>query len=194
MLLTPPAQKMNATAYRARALRTKSSFFASKAVVIEPSIKRLTASSRSYASGVSDKKQPLDPWNCLTFKASSSKSNGDIDSLLPVSGDENLSGWEISIKDNFCTVDMPTTCASRMLENFTSSFDATVVSLLRGAGAEFVGKTNLDEFAMGSANVHSHFGPVINPEGQDHPGQEPRAAGGSSGGAAASVRAGLCRV
>lgn len=90
---------------------------------------------------------------------------------------------------------MPTTCASKMLSDYTPSFDATVVSLLRRSGATLIGKTNLDEFAMGSANVHSHFGPVINPAAMDKSkDEEPRAAGGSSGGAAASVRAGLCRV
>ena len=60
-----------------------------------------------------------------------------------------LSGLSVAIKDNICTSDMPTTCSSRMLGNFTSPFDATVVKLLRDAGAFVVGKANCDEFGMG---------------------------------------------
>lgn len=130
-----------------------------------------------------------DRWNCLTHRAQTGESSTRGEQRGP------LAGWPISIKDNFCTADMPTTCASKMLSDYTPSFDATVVSLLRRSGATLIGKTNLDEFAMGSANVHSHFGPVINPAAMDKSkDEEPRAAGGSSGGAAASVRAGLCRV
>lgn len=101
--------------------------------------------------------------------------------------------WPISIKDNICTKDMPTTCSSKMLEGYMSPFDATVVSLLRTSGAKIVGKTNCDEFGMGSANINSTFGPVINPKSREED-RDMRVAGGSSGGAAASVAADLCKV
>ncbi|KAI0664525.1 amidase signature enzyme [Cubamyces menziesii] len=108
-----------------------------------------------------------------------------------------LSGVTIAVKDNICTKLLPTTCSSHMLENFTSPFDATVVSLISGNGATIVGKANCDEFGMGSLNVHSVHGPVVNPFGLkssldgNHP-AERRSAGGSSGGSAAAVAAGLC--
>ncbi|KAI0050952.1 amidase signature enzyme [Auriscalpium vulgare] len=106
-------------------------------------------------------------------------------------------GMPVAVKDNICTADAPTTCASAMLRDFTSPFDATVVKLLNNAGAAIVGKTNCDEFGMGSLNINSIHGPVVNPY-QPH-GQstlwedrERRAAGGSSGGSAAAVAAGMC--
>ncbi|KAI0358179.1 amidase signature enzyme [Trametes cingulata] len=115
---------------------------------------------------------------------------------LPGSSAGPLSGVTIAVKDNICTKALPTTCSSRMLENFVSPFDATVVSLLSDGGAEIIGKANCDEFGMGSLNVHSAHGPVINPFGmkgalEGRP-VERRSAGGSSGGSAAAVAAGSC--
>ncbi|KAI0628061.1 amidase signature domain-containing protein [Trametes polyzona] len=101
-----------------------------------------------------------------------------------------LANVSIAIKDNICTQSLPTTCSSRMLESFTSPFDATVVSLISRAGAGIVGKTNCDEFGMGSLNIHSAHGPVVNPFGLGS--GERRSAGGSSGGSAAAVAAGIC--
>ncbi|EKV08493.1 Glutamyl-tRNA amidotransferase, A subunit, putative [Penicillium digitatum] len=101
-----------------------------------------------------------------------------------------VDGRLISIKDNICTRDLPTTCASGILNKFTSPFNATVVDQLEAAGAIVAGKTNLDEFGMGSYSINSQFGPVKNPR-QDSSGQD-LSSGGSSGGSAASVAADQC--
>ncbi|KAJ7027938.1 amidase signature domain-containing protein [Mycena alexandri] len=103
----------------------------------------------------------------------------------------------IGVKDMICTSDMKTTSSSAMLRDFTSPFDATVVALLREAGADIVGKLNCDEFGMGSLNVHSVHGPVVNPfqtasSTVPWADREKRSAGGSSGGSAASVAAKMC--
>ncbi|OJD13833.1 aspartyl/glutamyl-tRNA(Asn/Gln) amidotransferase, A subunit [Emergomyces pasteurianus Ep9510] len=100
-----------------------------------------------------------------------------------------LDGKLVAIKDNICTRGMPTTCASRILETYTSPFNATVVESLDKAGAIVAGKTNLDEFGMGSHSIHSHFGPVNNIA---EAGKEAVSPGGSSGGSAVAVATGQC--
>ncbi|EGD89157.1 aspartyl/glutamyl-tRNA(Asn/Gln) amidotransferase, A subunit [Trichophyton rubrum D6] len=102
-----------------------------------------------------------------------------------------LDGKLVGVKDNICTSELPTTCGSATLQDFTSPFNATVVDLLENAGAIVAGKTNLDEFGMGSHSIHSHFGPVKNNKGG---GEEFHSAGGSSGGSAVAVATGQCHA
>ena len=99
-----------------------------------------------------------------------------------------LAGAVVAVKDNIATTIGRTTCSSRMLEQWRSPFEATCVERLRHAGAIVVGKTNLDEFAMGSSGEHCAWGPVRNPWDRD------RVPGGSSAGSAAAVAAGLCHA
>ena len=102
-----------------------------------------------------------------------------------------LEGLPLGVKDLFCTADVRTTASSRILESFVPTYESTVTANLWRNGAVLLGKLNNDEFAMGSSNETSHFGPVISPW-RRHGSDAKLVPGGSSGGSAAAIAASLC--
>ncbi|GAC77558.1 amidases [Moesziomyces antarcticus T-34] len=139
---------------------------------------------------------PYDPFNAIVSTLPPSPATENVGSRSP------LAGWTAAVKANFCVKGAPTSCSSPMLESYESTFDAAAVTSLRQAGADLRYVTNCDEFGMGSNNVHSVHGAVRNPAsaaqnpestGVDWDAEMERSSGGSSGGSAAAVRAGLVR-
>lgn len=139
---------------------------------------------REYLDTISQLNPQLNAFINVTEELALSQAK-KADELIASGKGHPLTGVPIAHKDIFCSDGITTTCGSRMLENFTAPYDATVIDKFKSQQAVMLGKTNMDEFAMGSSNENSYFGPVKNPwELNCVP-------GGSSGGSAAAVTAGM---
>ena len=142
----------------------------------------------AHLAAIDDRESDVHAFN-LVMRDDARRAAETIDRRVAAGEDPGvLAGVPVALKDNLCTRGVATTCSSRILDGWCPPYDATVVARLADAGAVAVGKTNLDEFAMGSSTENSAFGPTRNPRDLT------RVPGGSSGGSAAAVAAGFAPV